>query len=76
MSKKKNPMAKAEKLYDSIADSFEEIRKDYEGRKKENCGRTARPARSSRPTRCGRGRSCMTGACAAGSTRWCPIRAA
>ena len=28
MKKKKNPMAKAEKLYDSINDSFEEIRKE------------------------------------------------
>ena len=40
------------------------------GRKKENCGRTARPARSSRPTRCGRGRSCMTGACPRESIPW------
>lgn len=28
MKKKKNPMAKAEKLYDSITDSFGEIRKE------------------------------------------------
>ena len=51
-------------------------RSSRRGSGRASCGRTAPWGTSLRPTPCGSGRCCTTGACAAGTTPWWPIRTA